>query len=145
MERGCRGGTETHLVCCGSFFFIRRQKKKSLWVHMSKESSIKVICWSLKYARTCFSARSETHMVPEGGADEGSCWANGRAGHTFHMYFGITLGWESPPPTWRQVQGLSGNQSLWPSLLMGLKGSSFLEADQKEWAQKTERCGWDGL
>ena len=33
---------------------------------MSKESSIKVICWSLKYARTCFRARlGEPHSLPE--------------------------------------------------------------------------------
>lgn len=37
-------------------FLLEERKKISLWVDMSKESSIKVICWSLKYARTCFSA-----------------------------------------------------------------------------------------
>lgn len=128
MGRGCWGGTETHLVCCGSFF-IRREKKISLWVHMSKESSIKVICWSLKYARTCFSAGlRDYHALPEGRADEGSCrgkwWSRGAV---FHLHFHTTPGQECQQPTWRQFPDLPGNQSLLPGLSVDPKGSSLLK------------------
>lgn len=49
---------------------------------MSKESSIKVICWSLKYARTCFSARlRDPHALPEAEQMKASGGGNGGAGH----------------------------------------------------------------
>lgn len=100
MGRRCRGGTETHLVCCGSFFIRREKKKVALWVHMSKESSIKVICWSLKYARTCFSARlGDPHVLPEAEQMKAPVGRDGSAGRAFHSRVGTSSGWESQRPT----------------------------------------------
>ena len=67
-------------------FLLEGRKKIALWVHMSKESSIKVICWSLKYARTCFSARlGDPHVLPEAEQMKAPVGRDGSAGRAFHL------------------------------------------------------------
>lgn len=109
---------------------------------MSKESSIKVICWSLKYARTCFSARlGEPHSLPEAEQMKAPVLGGGRMeepGTAFHLCVGSTSGWESQRPTWRQLPALPGNLGLWPGLTRDPKGSSLWKAGQKGWNQMRE-------
>lgn len=71
---------------------------------MSKESSIKVICWSLKYARTCFSARlGDPHVLPEAEQMKAPVGRGGSAGRAFHSRIGTSSGWESQRPTRKQL------------------------------------------
>lgn len=117
----------------GLFLLEEREKKIALWVHMSKESSIKVICWSLKYARTCFSARlRDPHALPEAEQmklpGEGG-QQRGEQGTVLHFRIGTSSGWESQHPP-GGIPALPG-AIVWPRTQMAL-----LKADQKEWNQE---------
>lgn len=76
---------------------------------------------------------SETNAVPEGGADEGSCWGERESWvHvSLMLWYHLRLG-KSATKLEAASLGLPGNQSLRPGLPLGPKGSSFLKADQKE-------------